>query len=65
MLITPVTRSGIVDCACCGQHIMTSDMAKPAYCGGCSPDGECDSAESWHCATGECDGTGCDENGQH
>jgi hypothetical protein len=33
-----LTGSGVTDCAGgCGEHVMTSDLSKPAYCG----DGEC------------------------
>jgi hypothetical protein len=33
-----LTGSGVKDCAGCGEHVMTSDLSKPAYCG----DGSCD-----------------------
>lgn len=65
MLIQAITRSGVTDCACCGMAIMTSDISKPSRCDGCPPGGECDPGMSWHCPTGECDGTVCDENGGH
>lgn len=35
----PMTGSGVTDCAGgCGEHVMTSDLSEPTYCG---PDGEC------------------------
>lgn len=35
----PMTGSGVTDCAGgCGEHVMTSDLSKPAYCG---DNGEC------------------------
>ncbi len=39
----PMTGSGVTDCAGgCGEHVMTSDLSEPAYCG----DGECVADES-------------------
>lgn len=36
----PMTGSGVTDCAGgCGEHVMTSDLSKPAYCGS---DGSCE-----------------------
>jgi hypothetical protein len=52
----PMTGSGVTDCAQgCGEHVMTSDLSKPAFCG----DGECidEDEDSVPCA--EC---GCSNN---
>lgn len=66
MIITPITKSGIADCACCDMPVMTSDISKPSYCEGCV-DENCDGTNpaAWHCPTGRCAGTLCDENGIH
>lgn len=65
-----LVQSGVTDCACCGIHIMVNNINRENYCDGCKPArkreaGECNPKKSWHCATGECDGTMCDENGNH
>ncbi|MCX5237240.1 hypothetical protein OG824_18740 [Streptomyces prunicolor] len=49
---------GAHDCECCGVHIMNA-----RECDTCQ-DGECDPAESWHCFTGHCDGSGCTFEGE-
>lgn len=52
----PMTGSGVKDCEGCGDHVMVSDLSKPAYCG----DGECvadpSDVEPEECST--CRGTG-------
>ncbi|SNS50142.1 hypothetical protein [Actinacidiphila glaucinigra] len=49
---------GAHDCECCGMHVMNQ-----RECDTCQ-ESECDPAESWHCFTGYCDGTGCTFEGE-
>jgi hypothetical protein len=49
-----------VNCACCGYPIM--GLAGDA-CRSCGDD-EHDPAETWHCHTGHCDGSGCTYPGE-
>ncbi|MFI1655637.1 hypothetical protein ACH4ZU_12120 [Streptomyces sp. NPDC020472] len=44
---------GAHDCECCGKPIMNAHE-----CQSCR-DFECDPAETWHCFTNYCDGSGC------
>lgn len=66
----PAPESGVADCACCGMQIMVNNINRESHCDGCKPArkreaGKCNPRKSWHCATDECDGTMCDENGNH
>lgn len=49
----------MIDCLCCG--VPTYDA-----CGKCvsCESGECDPADTWHCFTGHCDGSGCSYPGE-
>lgn len=61
-----LVQSGVTDCACCGMQVMTDNINEQAFCDVCG-DENCDKTNpaAWHCPTGECDGTMCDENGNH
>ncbi|MGW3336191.1 hypothetical protein ACWDCL_01755 [Streptomyces sp. NPDC001009] len=49
---------GAHDCECCGMHIMNAHE-----CEACRLE-DCDPANSWHCFTGYCDGSGCAFEGE-
>ncbi|WP_282703731.1 hypothetical protein [Streptomyces sp. CC219B] len=49
---------GAHDCECCGMHIMNAHE-----CESCRNE-DCDPANSWHCFTGYCDGSGCAFEGE-
>ncbi|MFJ2814376.1 hypothetical protein [Streptomyces sp. NPDC087294] len=49
---------GAHDCECCGMHIMNAHE-----CESCRWE-DCDPANSWHCFTGYCDGSGCTFEGE-
>ncbi|MEU2854159.1 hypothetical protein [Streptomyces syringium] len=49
---------GAHDCECCGMHIMNAHE-----CESCRND-DCDPANSWHCFTSYCDGSGCTFEGE-
>ncbi|MBT2544492.1 hypothetical protein J7E99_28285 [Streptomyces sp. ISL-44] len=49
---------GAHDCECCGMHIMNA-----RECEACRNE-DCDPANSWHCFTGHCDGSGCAFEGE-
>lgn len=55
----------VVECACCSAVIMGTSGDK---CDGCK-DGDgtgegCNPADTWHCFTGHCDGSGCTYPGE-
>ena len=53
----PMTGSGVTDCARgCGEHVMTSDLSKPAYC----DDENC--ADEIDEENEVCDECGCSQN---
>ncbi|MFE0771984.1 hypothetical protein [Streptomyces sp. NPDC058861] len=49
---------GAHDCECCGMHIMNAHE-----CEACRNE-DCDPANSWHCFTGYCSGSGCSFEGE-
>ncbi|MEU2111534.1 hypothetical protein [Streptomyces sp. NPDC019507] len=49
---------GAHDCECCGMHIMNAHECETCR------EGDCDPAESWHCFTNHCDGSGCTFEGE-
>lgn len=53
-------------CDCCGTTGIGPLDGEPYTCEGCDPDTEnpCDPAETWHCFTGYCDGSGCTYEGE-
>lgn len=63
--VPPASTTGYVACACCGVDIIGVSGAK---CDGCREgdgDGQgCDTANTWHCFTGHCDGSGCTYPGE-
>lgn len=59
------------DCPCCSQPVYTKSEYVGRVCDGCSFEDGCDPAETWHCSSSYCDGSGCtypgecEENNQH
>lgn len=53
------TKAIARQCRCCGCELVGKLWA---LCDGCEDDGDCDPDESWHCDTGACDGTACEDH---
>jgi hypothetical protein len=58
----PDVQHGYRDCDCCGSLEIGPLDNEPFKCDGCE-NGECNPAETQHCFTGYCDGSGCGYHG--
>lgn len=60
----PDVEHGLRACDCCGDYSCIGPFDDEFFkCSTCE-DTDCDPAQTWHCFTGYCDGSGCSYNGE-